>query len=1283
MKKIRLLALILALLMLPLSLLVACNKDDTPDDEPGTEEPGGDTTEPGGDDGGKDDEKDDVVYDKDGTASGYLMFFNFDAAQRGDLRTDTKPYKPFLTVDSKAEGVGYIITSDFAKSGNSLLIQREDSNAEAKFEINLASVSGISAMHTIEFSIKVGEGYITDDITFYGLKGTASNTFIKLTSKGITDASGNLLYEYKETDEWLDIAIGIDDAEKKYNVFVGGAKLTSDVSYTTAAYTDWETTKTTAYGFNSAKLGKDMYVHIDNLGILSGKEPVQRDPSKDEITYTDVIKDELHYYDFSDKETYFAQLESKFLGPYIKKEPYKIETYTKTWDMDPGQEVDNQTFTYNKLLLSESFAICRINNTTNKFEIITHDYGVEKGLYNYGADFGNKLFKLDDDNYFFFKSNYALEFEGKLKGVDISGKYVCCGDNDNPQAKLTFTLDEAEEIRYAKLDLAANTITVAIDEAYSVAPQVYTMDATERSAFDGKVYGYTLADSRVILVVYEAIGKADLTIETADAVTAELKGVAYTYADGVITIANGETTYSFTYTADDADGTFTYGENTFGLYDKWQVMDSEQLYTYYTGYRALGSWSYQNTNFTTTYKYGEWTKVKFKYFVPENGINYSIGFYIGCRQDIPENTTGGIVYWLKGASHDKSGWYELELDLSTMEGSKRGEHLKYINGQFQITTSGWKGSVGRVEDNKDSIPHDGYGIVIAEIKFFEDRTVVVEGPAADKLDCTHTAEDGTSLFAPAGVVDATCTTIGYSALKCSECGATKVDPNGDVVNYTGHTVSEDAIAMIIPATCTEDGYTYKLCTSCGIEVVQQTLASEGHQNTTPFYDSSENMIRITCKVCGVKSDYALIETLMTGQEKIESSAFTSFEEKFEFAVWEEHNLGKTYNSDTIAGFQFANKGNIAQTGLNENGQYYLEFKRNAEASDGKDSFFQFNPADKFGVAVDFVVEFDVMLGAKAANGQYLTTSIAAKDRNFYGLGASTGRDIQLGNINGSGVFLFYENGTAAAGETGIQLSEDEFVNIAIAVSPSNNTIAYYINGYYYKTFEARPDDISMFTLNNLRFACGTGNFANEIESKASMFYNNLMCYPSDKPICVLQDGSNIVKEFQGTIALETAPKTPAGPNVSVTDADINLSMPQYTVSTKYVLEFNLTAAALTDGAILTGVKLDEYRFENKLDILTVKGDYIYYLDTAICAVSEVADGVKLTLETNDKTGKTNVYVDGKAVPGGAIEYNASHGYYGDPDSYITGYVFGSAVGAYEVTELNMYTGVLKTETPAE
>ena len=127
MKKIRFLAALLVILMLPLSVLFGCNKpDEDPDDDP-TEDDGGSTggNKPSG--GGSSTTT--KPADNDGlSGNGYLVMFNFNVAKRGNLPT-VAPYSRFFTVDNTKKGTFYAVDDKAGKNGTgALLMQRTNSN---------------------------------------------------------------------------------------------------------------------------------------------------------------------------------------------------------------------------------------------------------------------------------------------------------------------------------------------------------------------------------------------------------------------------------------------------------------------------------------------------------------------------------------------------------------------------------------------------------------------------------------------------------------------------------------------------------------------------------------------------------------------------------------------------------------------------------------------------------------------------------------------------------------------------------------------------------------------------------------------------------------------------------------------------------------------------------------------------------------------------------------------------------------------------------------------------
>ncbi len=72
------------------------------------------------------------------------------------------------------------------------------------------------------------------------------------------------------------------------------------------------------------------------------------------------------------------------------------------------------------------------------------------------------------------------------------------------------------------------------------------------------------------------------------------------------------------------------------------------------------------------------------------------------------------------------------------------------------------------------------------------------------------------------VVEATCTTDGYSVKECS-CG--KSIGEKTVIKATGHSYADE----ITPATCTEQGYTLHNCEACGYSYISDYVTATGHR----------------------------------------------------------------------------------------------------------------------------------------------------------------------------------------------------------------------------------------------------------------------------------------------------------------------------------------------------------------------------------------------------------------------------------------------------------------------
>jgi predicted small lipoprotein YifL len=122
MKKIRILAAVLAVLMLPLATLFACGKTEP------VEPPKQDTSTLIIDPNNPPPEKV-VEVDNDGSKDGYLLFYNFNEHKAGNLK-EAEPYSDFITGVAK-DGCAYVVLSKKgAENDNALLIQRPAGNTQ-------------------------------------------------------------------------------------------------------------------------------------------------------------------------------------------------------------------------------------------------------------------------------------------------------------------------------------------------------------------------------------------------------------------------------------------------------------------------------------------------------------------------------------------------------------------------------------------------------------------------------------------------------------------------------------------------------------------------------------------------------------------------------------------------------------------------------------------------------------------------------------------------------------------------------------------------------------------------------------------------------------------------------------------------------------------------------------------------------------------------------------------------------------------------------------------------
>ncbi len=1211
MKKTRILALLLALLMLPVGLLAACDpKDPDPDPDPDP------TPDPN--------EKEEIVYD-DGSKAGYLMFFNFDSANGGDLNIDIEPYKSFLDNNGNGDGIIYAVDTMQAKDKNSLLISRKDSDVAAKFQVLLEKITELKSTHTLEFDVRVEAGCITDTIRIVGTRmGTNKQTFVNINSDGIYDSANNLVYAYKATDKWINVAVGIDDAAGEYNIYVDGKPVASDIAFSTE-YKKWSDGLVDEYAFESDVNKTDFYFYIDNLGIVDGIKPVgYTDPDK---IYSDSVEDSLTLFDADAadaKESYFEKVNSVFANS-IKTTPYSEGTA--------------------KLALGDVYAMLRYNTKTKEFAQITFDYGYEMGKYTeYGAVFGNKAFKADDDNWIYFRSNGALEFTGKLNGEAFSGKYSVEGTEVEPKAIIKWGKDG---IRYVTYDLVNSTI--AVSETESGAGKVYAEESPATLPFGGKTFGYTTADTRVSFIVYEYLGVADLIIEGEGAV--ELIGEAYTYENGVLKIG----AYQFTY----ADGKFTYGEETFGILDTWALMDCEKYCVKLANYLSAGAeFQFTLKDFATTWNHTAWDTVKVNIYIPDGMEKYGYGLYFDCGS---EGKFEGkyLVKYTKGEL--LSGWNEIEFKLSEIVSGATASKADFT-GTFYLKVSGTVGQMGSAEGNNyTGNAVDGMEIYISDVVFTATREFPMEGPAEGKESCTHSG----TLVAVDERVEGGCFDHKYYVLKCSECGATKLDTTKEFVVATGeHTYSEENALTYAP-TCTGSGYTYVLCEVCNEEIFLSNIEAVGHDYIKQL-DTASNTVNSTCKICGNTSSKPYMDKLLSGAEKLQFLGIDPSTCSNGLVVAKDINDGDFVT--TKGGGYATSTGTLKCTTVQTSkGLYGVEIQKLSNTGSG---YIEVVHRGSFSGVKSFVVELSLMLGSKGENGKYMAVNILNVHREYpSGGGGAKGQNIA--QVTNTGNFA------TVGKKVSVELSEEKFTNIAMHVNQIKRTVDIYADGIY---VGSDVWNVNINVVDGVHELWQTRFHPQDYEGVkgSSLYINDFMFYAAEEPVCVFDldsSGAVMEKEYSGDVELDD------DGSVAVSGNDVQLKLPPYTVTTKYVLDFILKGD-FKDGAILTGHKMDEYRFINDCDLLTVKNGYIYYLNTAICEAEEAntENGVRITLETNDKVAKTTVYVNGVAVPGGSIDYPESEVYYRAESSYITAYTFKSdAAENYSVEGLEMYTGALKTD----
>ncbi len=1287
MKKIRFLAALLVLLMLPLSVLVGCNNnpDDKEPEDP-VEDPAGNNGNTGGNSGGNTDVSD-TPADNDGlSGNGYLVMFNFNVAKRGNLPT-VAPYSRYLKATTGLKNTSYIIDDEGGKNGSgALLIQRKGGAAKSAVVFTASALGGtFGSQHTLEFDIKLGNGLFGDKLEITAGDGSASSAakLLTVTTDGkLLDCDGTTLYEIKSSyaTEWVHVALAVDDRASTYSAYINGVRKINESSFSSKSI------EVSQYAFAlSGSTTKDVYCYLDNMAFVDGLEP--KEYTSDDVIY----KDQYTYaYDiftasttdddgnvFPNIDALLAAYKSTGLDTKVESTPYKV--------FKSESEIAKS--------MSNMLTLIKVDGDGNVIDEPFNDYGVLAGLYDYGAPVGGKLYTYTGDEtqrYIDFNSDKKLTFSAKNIGStagEVTGTYEVSGSEEEPWIKLTYGTNK-ENVIYCKLNVSDGKLYTYADENFTTCTSENGYHVVS-APFNKVEYSYKKDDVEIAVKVNNYTGKAYLLMKDGGT-SVDTSEATFNYDEmtNVLTVTVGEDSYMFTYVpevvATETDPAvpayFTYGTGEIKLTKTEEkeyisAEDAEAGYQYVLRYQNFSTGSTQVVfkPDTTNFNASLWKRIKFDYYVTPEMYNDRFQFlvYIYTGQN-----EGGMSYYSKSitcGSGINEGWNSFDLDITSLGLSRTPDLARFES--VVLTTTGWSnGPAGKDHDTA----YDGYSIYVKNVQFVTDTSVAVKGPDKGKDDCTHMDEDGNSLFVSTGErKDPTCSSIGYAVLKCSECNAEKIDKTKSINSPIGHDFT-DAEVFTVDATCTDNGYTYHCCKTCNEAVNISVIAATGHEMVTKNITGTKLYVS-TCSTCGYEETMQLSDSLMSMSEKVSSSSLATNEY---FYIDEKTNKDLSHGSYEVdAAQQVYGCVNIqckftkATAVQLDNGKWALKMQRKSGTS--LDSYIDYSLSKRYGLGGNFVCEFDVMLGGKNSAGKYEKFAGNLIERDTKN-GSPT--NIHLFDVSDTGILTFDADKSAT-----IELSPYKFTNIAMVFKTTENALEVYVDGckqYTMKlsTADNGADYVTSVSWSELRVTFVNGATAAEGQCH---YFNNFATYAAEYPICILGlgntgggDTGSSSTEFEGTdIDLKDKDGNVVTEPINVV-ADTVLSLPKGVNTSKYVLEFKLSAEdALADGTLLTGHKEDKYHMMNDLELLTVKNGWLYLNGVAIADLTDIADGIKIKMEFNEFDGEATVYVNDVEVPGGAIKYPAAKDVsdlYADEASRIRSYTFGSEVGAYTISDIDMY-----------
>ena len=1290
MKRIRILALILALLMLPLGILVSCKKDEKDPTD------GDDDTESGGQ---KRPTATTTVVN-DGTKAGYLAYFNFDAPPTGAY----SPAAPYAILKNQSNGS---LASEFhfgrrdlgGKKGGFLGIKRGASKDAPYYDLNVMEVAGISFTHVVSFDLYLGGGVVNDEIFFTGRKGSGIfNEFLKFLPNGTVYAAGKYkVYTAAPAGEWVNFALAINDKTRTYDVYVNGAKTLISVEYHVANYEGWDALKLDKYrigirGSNSAVTE----LRMDNFGVSGGLTPNNATGVSD-VTYTDIYTERGHILALSDVNA----AKQRVLDMYASN-PTLLGN------------AKNSAYTSSKVLMTQSVALAKIGFVGNVGvgTDLQYDFGVESGNYKYGGIIGGKTFYSDPEigKSFEFRAEVIKEGPdaGKLIVVNedgVSGVYMLDGDENF--IKVTLIIDN--EVSYA---VYTNGVFKTVsDDKFD--PDDKNAIAYHEGAFHGKDYTYIKGsientEEDIINIKFspdQINGTVDFSIQVNENIIAGNK-IPFAYDSGILTFTHNGTVYYFAYNENSDEFTLynpdgpSYLLKTAASEDV-MVSENDVLGIHYQGFESATD-SLKIPVDPAVAKERPWEKFNFKLYIPECMTKFQFGLYLNCK-------AGSYYYPL---NFSVVGTYDLSVPFEdfTIIGTPDIAELTDIEFKMAGAQDG-KNFGPSGDENGPSVGNDGFDFYILALALLQEKIAEVEGPktlwsckeCADKngkteffLDpsktptqcptcenqdpsrfskvkdptdyCTHEDQNGNSSLVEHVFVDASCTSIGYHSMFCKDCGATVIDDSKSITEALGHdTVGQ--VTMTKYATCEDEGYTYQLCKRCNSEIHDEDdiLPVLSHEYNEILNNAAGKM-EYQCKHCGREYPTYLNSSLISGKEKFELLP----EGSKSFIIYEGHNEDLKIGSLTATGAKAVDNINVnakfatfnaTRVGIDYCAEFTKGDSQNKTDSNGgtdvHNPYFDTELGGSFGAGTKFVFEFDIRPGAKNANGQYGCLDAQIIDRQ-----AAT-RWVNFFVVNEKAEITFTNSTTP------IQLDTTKFTNIAAVIDPEANTKTIYINGVFALTCPLDNKSTVALKIWQVRIANTNNKAVQNIGT--SYYYNNVFAYMSEAPLCLVN--TDIVAESKGNLGLYETDKpatdaTPITELIGLTE-DKTLFLKSYEKSSDYTFSMTLNATAeLVDGTLLKAEKLDAFDTKFSADLLTVNGGYIYYMDVPIHKIV-VGEDVNIKLRCEDYLSRVTVTVNDKEIIA-KLPYSTGDNF-SRGDSYVRNYTFCAGVGEYTVKNISFVT----------